>query len=105
MAGPDGEYNLKLLSADGHFEAVYDKEGTLLTQAKSPENMGTFNYADPTSARERHTKYDVVPYLKWCNTPDSPPLHESIEEEMKKKFAASPGAKKRYEEYKALLAT
>jgi hypothetical protein len=45
MYGTDGEYNLKFISADGHFEAVYNKDGILLTQENDPKNMGTFNYA------------------------------------------------------------
>lgn len=85
MAGPGGEFNLKFTSADGHFEAVYDRAGTLLTAENDSANMGTFNYADPLTNRERHAKYDVMPYLKWHNTPDAPSTPRSIEEDMKKK--------------------
>ncbi|MDR2446894.1 MAG: hypothetical protein LBD58_06335, partial [Treponema sp.] len=40
--GEDGAYNLKFISADGHFEAVYNKDGELLTADNAPLNRGTF---------------------------------------------------------------
>lgn len=103
MAGPEGEYNLKFISSDGHFEAVYDRDGILLTQKNNPMNMGTFNYANPATQRERHFRYDIMPYLKWRNTSDSPPVSKSIEADMKVKFEANHDAKKHYMFYKNLL--
>jgi hypothetical protein len=40
MYGENGVYNLKFLSADGTFEAIYDRQGNLVTD---PRNMGTYN--------------------------------------------------------------
>jgi hypothetical protein len=68
MQGPDGVYNVKFVSPDGHFEAVYGKDGTLLTEANDPINMGTYNYADPASELLKHVLYDVSPFGDWGNS-------------------------------------
>lgn len=72
LQGADGEYNLKFISADGFCEAVYDKNGKLQNENNNPVDMGTFNYAAGIKEINAHGKYDVEPYLKWGNTPDSP---------------------------------
>jgi RHS repeat-associated protein len=74
----EGLYNVKLMSADGRFEAVYDKYGNLITE---PINMGTYNYAptainvltpiNSASSGLAHVKYDVKPYKRFGNTLDS----------------------------------
>lgn len=71
---PEGEYNLKFVSANGYFEAVYNKEGILLTQDNDGKNMGTYNYADPEGGitGEIHFIFDVNTYYKWGNTPNDP---------------------------------
>jgi hypothetical protein len=102
MFGKDGEYNLKFLSADGHFEAVYDKKGEKLTQENDPLNMATFNYADYTSSYQKHTKYDIGPYFIWNNT------KEAILMTQDKKIDPRPidkneDAMKRYKEYSEIL--
>lgn len=66
MNGENGVYNLKFVSADEHFEAVYNKAGELLTADNDPDNMGTYNYFGPNDAKN-HVKYDVDPYYKWGN--------------------------------------
>ncbi|MDR2477056.1 MAG: hypothetical protein LBD18_04635, partial [Treponema sp.] len=66
--GEDGAYNLKFISQDGHFEAVYNKNGVLLTADNDPLNMGTFNYGDCQTENMKHYKYDVWPYFAWNNT-------------------------------------
>jgi hypothetical protein len=71
MQGPDGEYNLKFRSYDGFYEAVYNKDGVLLDESNDPINMGTYNYAAGMHYLGTHKKFDVYPYLKWGNTPDS----------------------------------
>jgi hypothetical protein len=43
--GEDGAYNLKFISQDGHFEAVYNKNGVLLTADNDPLNMGPLTTA------------------------------------------------------------
>jgi hypothetical protein len=102
MYGKDGEYNLKFMSADGHFEAVYDKDGVLLTQENDPLNMGTFNYAHQLSDQMTHYKLDVQPYIMWNNT------REAVKIQEKEKYEAKPidkneEAMERYNKYKELL--
>ena len=72
LQGTDGEYNLKFVSANGFCEAVYNKKGILLNEKNDPVDMGTFNYAAGIKEINAHEKYDIAPYLKWGNTPDSP---------------------------------
>ena len=72
MQGRDGIFNLKFVSGDGFCEAVYNKSGALLTERNDPVNMGTFNYAAGIPRADAHEKYDVSPYLKWGNSPNSP---------------------------------
>jgi len=72
LQGSDGIYNLKFVSPDKFCEAVYNRQGVLLTEKNDPVNMGTFNYAAGIHQKNAHEKYDVTPYLKWGNCPDSP---------------------------------
>lgn len=63
MHGNNGEYNLKFVSSDGIFEAVYNKDGKLLNRNTDPINMGTYNYASPNEQLGiYHVIYDVIPY-------------------------------------------
>lgn len=71
MFGRNGEYNMKFISADGHFEAVYNIAGEKLTELNDPMNMGTFNYGDPINEKLRHVVYDVLPFFEWKNTRES----------------------------------
>jgi hypothetical protein len=68
MYGDEGEYNIKFISEDGHFEAVYNRDGELLTQYNDLLNMGTFNYANQINNKDKHTDFDVMPYFRWGNT-------------------------------------
>ncbi|HEY9062272.1 MAG TPA: hypothetical protein VIO64_17495 [Pseudobacteroides sp.] len=70
--GKEGLYNLKFTAYDGFCEAVYNKNGVLLTEKNDPINMGTFNYAAGMHNRNSHGKYDIKPYLKWGNSNSSP---------------------------------
>ena len=73
MFGTDGEYNLKFVSSDNSgnmYEAVYNKNGILLTEENDPENMGTYNYCSDEINNDLHQKLDVDTYKKWGNTPD-----------------------------------
>ena len=66
MHGKNGEYNLKFISKDGHFEAVYSSLSyNLITD---PWNIGTYNFANPSDTSNHYT-YDVEPFLKWNNAP------------------------------------
>jgi len=96
MYGEDGEYNIKFISEDGHFEAVYNKDGELLTEYNDPLNMGTFNYADQVYEKERHTVLDVLPYLQWGNTRESNVSIISEEYTEPSDFKANPDAVERY---------
>ena len=55
------------MSYDGIFEAVYNKQGILLTEYNDPQNMGTYNYGNPDNWLA-HGIYDVAPYLRYGNT-------------------------------------
>ncbi len=48
----------------GH-QAVYDSNGRLVT---TPENRGTYDFAKPGSMA--HLNMDVLPWIKWGNSPD-----------------------------------
>lgn len=56
-----GEYNLKFVSKDGKYEAVYNYKKELLTEYNDPVNMGTYNYASPNDP-VNHFMFDVKPY-------------------------------------------
>jgi hypothetical protein len=101
--GEDGAYNLKFISSDGHFEAVYDKAGTLLTADNDPLNMGTFNYGDYQTENIKHLKYDVWPYFKWNNTREAAALSRNGEKTQSVPIDENPEAMARYKEYEALL--
>lgn len=63
-----GEYNLKFVSKDGKFEAVYNYVGILLDENNDPVNMGTYNYASPSDML-KHAYLDVMPYTdEWYIT-------------------------------------
>jgi hypothetical protein len=72
MQGTYGKYNLKFTSANGFFEAVYSKEGKLLTGSTDPENMGTYNYSPYGDSTADHITYDVDPYYRWGNVGETP---------------------------------
>ncbi|GAE88814.1 hypothetical protein JCM21531_2289 [Acetivibrio straminisolvens JCM 21531] len=63
----DGALNVKFVSADGRFEAVYNTgTGKIVTD---PANMGTYNYVPGSiTGFFKHDKYDVKPFEKWGNT-------------------------------------
>ena len=69
MHGKDGEYNLKFVSKDGKYEAVYNKNYILQDEKVSLENMGTYNYASPhDKIAAAHIYLDVWTYGKWGNS-------------------------------------
>ncbi len=96
MIGPNGEYNLKFLSRDGHFEVVYNLAGQKLSTTVDPQNMGTFNYSSPVDDLAKHASYDVDPYLNWKNTPASPAIPDGLTEDAQRRFNANADAQKRY---------
>jgi hypothetical protein len=100
MYGKEGEYNLKFISADGHFEAVYNKDGMLLTQENDPLNMGTFNYAHQLADQVTHYNLDVWPYFMWNNTEEAMRINntEKIEPVPIDKNENAMGRYRKYEE-------
>jgi hypothetical protein len=68
MFGENGQFNLKFVSDDGFYEAVYDYSGNLITDKKDAVNMATYNYADAITEPKKHLEYDVIPYWIWGNT-------------------------------------
>lgn len=103
MQGENGEYNLKFLSADGIFEAVYNKDGMLLTAETGPDAMGTFNYADSVTRAHLHSVYDVMPYFTWGNVLFEGAPSRDILSNMRNKYNKNPDAKAHYAHYKQLL--
>ncbi|WP_211320312.1 RHS repeat domain-containing protein [Tumebacillus permanentifrigoris] len=63
-----GFTNTKYVSADGHFEMVFDSDHVLLTEYNFPSDMGTYNYYSPND-EDMHSKYDIAPWVKWNNIP------------------------------------
>lgn len=76
MFGIDGSYNIKFISSnntDNIYEAVYDKNGNLITENDDyGKNMGTYNYASSSTQSKLHDKFDVKTYENWGNTPNDP---------------------------------
>jgi hypothetical protein len=71
MHGDNGIYNVKYVSHDGHFEAIYDFKGNLVAL---PINMGTYNFTSHIVDADKHSKYDVDPYYEFGNTAGDPAL-------------------------------
>ena len=63
----DGMENIKYVSADGHFELIYNGNNELLTQDNNPDDMGTYNYYSPVTNKMLHSYYDVIPYFEYGN--------------------------------------
>jgi hypothetical protein len=101
MYGTDGEYNLKFISHDGHFEIVYNKNGEKLTEDNDPLNMGTFNYASEIDYDD-HLGYDMLPYFKWNNTKETRKIMSEMDLDPEE-IGENENAMKRYKEYEELL--
>jgi hypothetical protein len=103
MFGKDGEYNLKFVSSDGHYEAVYDKHGRLLTDKNGSINMGTYNYAGHGAPSWGHSQWDVAPYYVYGNTGKKPGFtNEDIVNNLER-FFRNHDAQKRYDKIKAVV--
>ena len=100
MYGDNGEFNIKFISTDGHFEAVYNRDGILLTADNDPINMGTYNYADPNKNPIKHLEYDVNPYDQWGNIANLQPSSSVELSANLIKFYDNLDAKNRYNEIK-----
>jgi hypothetical protein len=74
MGGASG--NSVLLGQNGHKEAVYDKEGKLVTNCS---NQGSFNFFHPVLRPLGHFEADTLPWLKSGNcTNDSTSYNERL---------------------------
>lgn len=66
--GVNAALNVKFISADGRFEAVYNTETEEIVT--DPVNMGTYNYAPGSMNPKKYYKhyfFDLVPWKKWGN--------------------------------------
>ncbi len=64
-----GESENKIyVKKDGHSEAVFDKEGKLVTNY----NAGSYNYYSCEENPIKHFSYDILPWLAWGNAKDDP---------------------------------
>ena len=67
MQGPGNQHNIKMISPDGHYEAVYDPCEWLTTD---PKNRGTYNYFDPRFwGGIPHGIFDIGLYFVFGSTP------------------------------------
>jgi len=66
--GRGNQGNVKYVSPDGHSEAIFTRNGRLVTD---PLNMGTYNYEDPLNMLD-HIFQDIIPYYIWGNSPNDP---------------------------------
>ncbi|WDP88313.1 MAG: RHS repeat-associated core domain-containing protein [Desulfobacter sp.] len=66
--GPGNENNQKFVSSDGHSEAVFYPNGSVVND---PANMATYNFSPPSNW-VGHFGYDVLPYWIWGNSLDDP---------------------------------
>ena len=62
----NGIDNVKYVSADGHFEVVYNANNVLQTKNNNPDDMGTYNYRSPNDWLGHYYK-DILPYNNWGN--------------------------------------
>ena len=69
MYGDEGGHILKFVLYDGIYEAVYNKEGQLLTELYELRNMGTYNYTPSGFDYFGHAVYVVYPYWSYGNAP------------------------------------
>jgi RHS repeat-associated protein len=68
-----GAYNLKFVSRNGYFEAVYNSQASHYQITRDPYNMGTYNYAKPSGVSLlSHNSYDVETWKKWGNVQEVP---------------------------------
>jgi hypothetical protein len=88
--GPEADYhqntalspsepNIKMVSPDGRFEAVYDYNGNRIVRV---EDVGTYNFSpaggadfsilDKVIGGVGHFFADMLPYYVWGNSPDDP---------------------------------
>jgi hypothetical protein len=104
MFGDKGEYNIKFLSEDGFYEAIYNYNGSLLTAENDLVNMSTYNYADTGTENKAHNELDVIPYFLWGNTGEDKPFTPIDLVTNMQKFYQNKEARLRYDDAKKRMA-
>ena len=94
MYGKDGEYNLKFVSKDGRFEALYNLKKELVVDdgGMGSVNMGTYNYSNPNNYWGHYVN-DISPWENWGN------VRNQIEKG-KSKYNTDNYIKEYYEKYR-----
>jgi len=59
--------NVKYVSPDGSYEAIYDVNNKLVTD---PRDVGTYNFVSPNEDLVGHFIKDVIPWIRYGNSPD-----------------------------------
>jgi len=59
--------NVKYVSPDGRYEAIYDVNNKLVTD---PRDVGTYNFVSPNEDPFGHFIKDVIPWIYFGNSPD-----------------------------------
>lgn len=59
--------NVKYVSPDGKYEAIYDVNNKLVTD---PRDVGTYNFVSPNEDPLGHFIKDVIPWIQFGNSPD-----------------------------------
>ena len=66
FSAPDRD-NVKYVSPDGRYEAIYDVNNKLVTD---PRDVGTYNFVSPNEDAFGHFVKDVIPWIQHGNSPD-----------------------------------
>lgn len=75
----EGSKNIKYVSPDGHYEAIYDNNTEMIVTAD--EDVGTYNYEDPNGPLfgVKHFFMDVLPWYIYGNSEnDSSTIEQRI---------------------------
>jgi hypothetical protein len=67
-----GQGNNKYVSPNGHYEAVYDANGNLVTNGPNIGTYNFYNYQDGVSGFVGHWEYDVLPWIEYGASPGDP---------------------------------
>ena len=69
FTAPPGEENrnIKFVSLDGKREVIFDKDGQMVN---APEDIGTYNFANPRWRPVSHFFLDMLPWYLYGNSPD-----------------------------------
>lgn len=71
--GVSGNKDYRGVGARANQQAIYDANGRLV---KTPENRGTYDFISPNQSLWGHFQTDVLPWIKWGNSPDDTTTRE-----------------------------